>query len=182
MHDRGPAALEERPAGPQHDRRGEQRTAARSTSRGDTRSCRPSAGIWPPISSTTTGRVSASPIQKRRVMSTSSGFGPASAVTVERLQRHAADRAAAGPLLPDLRDASGRCRSSPFGGWRGAAVFRRRQVARRVGDELRRGSRPSRSGRSCPSCSNAMPGGGRVHLHAADRIGRAWRHDPAPAP
>ena len=57
--------------------------------------------------------VSASPIQNRRVMSTSSGFGPASAVTVQRLQRHAADRAAARPLLPDLAGASGRCRWCP---------------------------------------------------------------------
>ena len=36
---------------------------------------------WPPISSATTGSASTSPIQNRRVMSTSSGFGPLSAVT-----------------------------------------------------------------------------------------------------
>jgi hypothetical protein len=35
---------------------------------------------WLPISSRNTGRVSASPIQSRRVISTSSGLGPASAV------------------------------------------------------------------------------------------------------
>ena len=35
---------------------------------------------WAPISRTTTGTVSARPIQKRRVMSTSSGLGPVSAV------------------------------------------------------------------------------------------------------
>ena len=35
----------------------------------------------PPISSARTGSVSTKPIQKRRVMSASSGFGPASAVT-----------------------------------------------------------------------------------------------------
>ena len=49
--------------------------------RGETRWWRPRAGTWPPISKTTMGSVSASPIQNRRVMSTSSGFGPASAVT-----------------------------------------------------------------------------------------------------
>ena len=35
---------------------------------------------WPPISSATTGTVSASPTQSRRDMSASSGFGPASAI------------------------------------------------------------------------------------------------------
>jgi hypothetical protein len=49
--------------------------------RGEIRSCSPSAGICPLISSTTTGTVSASPIQNRRVMSSSSGLGPASATT-----------------------------------------------------------------------------------------------------
>ena len=37
-------------------------------------------GRWPAISRTKTGTASASPIQKRRVMSTSSGLGPVSAV------------------------------------------------------------------------------------------------------
>jgi hypothetical protein len=37
---------------------------------------------WPPISRMKTGRVSARAIQKRRVMSASSAFGPWSAVTV----------------------------------------------------------------------------------------------------
>ena len=37
---------------------------------------------WPPISSAITGTASTSPIQNRRVMSTSSGFGPLSAETV----------------------------------------------------------------------------------------------------
>ncbi len=36
----------------------------------------------PPISSATTGTASTTPIQKRRVMSASSGFGPVSAVTI----------------------------------------------------------------------------------------------------
>ena len=50
--------------------------------RGARSRCRPSAGMWPPISRMNTGAVSASPIQKRRVMSESSWFGGASAVTV----------------------------------------------------------------------------------------------------
>jgi hypothetical protein len=37
---------------------------------------------WPPISSATTGTVSPSPIQNRRVMSTSSGFGPVATVGI----------------------------------------------------------------------------------------------------
>ena len=41
--------------------------------------CKPSK--WLPISSTNTGMVSARPIQKRRCMSMSSGFGPWSALT-----------------------------------------------------------------------------------------------------
>ena len=57
----------------------------------------------PPISSTTTGSVSTRPIQNRRVMSASSGFGPAVGGGQLRLERHAADRAAAGSHLPDLR-------------------------------------------------------------------------------
>ena len=43
------------------------------------------------------------PIQKRRVMSTSSGFGPVVGGDHHRLQRHAADRAGARADLPDLR-------------------------------------------------------------------------------
>jgi len=50
--------------------------------RGGTRSCRPRAGMWPPISSTKTGNVRTSPTQNRRVMSTSSRFGPTSTVAV----------------------------------------------------------------------------------------------------
>ena len=42
-----------------------------------------SAGIrWPPISSRNTGKASARPIQKRRVISASSGLGPASAAAI----------------------------------------------------------------------------------------------------
>jgi len=46
---------------------------------GGTASCRPRPGMWLPISRMNTGRVNASPIQKRRVMSASSWLGWASA-------------------------------------------------------------------------------------------------------
>ena len=49
------------------------------------------------------GAVSAERHQKRRVMSSSSGFASSSSVTVARLERHAADRARAGPISHDLR-------------------------------------------------------------------------------
>ena len=48
---------------------------------GGTRPCKPSPGMWLPISRMNTGRVSARPIQKRRVISASSSFGWASADT-----------------------------------------------------------------------------------------------------
>jgi len=48
---------------------------------GGTRSRRPRPGMWLPISRTNTGRVSARPIQKRRLMSASSRLGCASADT-----------------------------------------------------------------------------------------------------
>ena len=75
-----PAALEERPARPQHDRRGEHQLhpvrspAARSACAGRRRA-RPSPERRPV-------RASATPTQKRRVMSRSSGLGPLSAVTI----------------------------------------------------------------------------------------------------
>ena len=97
VHDRRPGALEERPAGPQHDRRREHELQPGRTRRGGTRSCRPSAGIWPPISSTTTGSVSTSPIQKRRRHVDQFGVRPGLGRHLERLQRHAADRAVARP-------------------------------------------------------------------------------------
>ena len=49
--------------------------------RGAINLCRPSDGMWPPISSANTGAVRTSPIQSRRFMSASSGFGDAPAVT-----------------------------------------------------------------------------------------------------
>ena len=77
-HHRAPAALEERPAGPEHHRRGEQQLEPIGGALAD-QVVQPDQ--MPPISSAKTGSVKASPIQKRRVMSTSSWLGPASAPT-----------------------------------------------------------------------------------------------------
>jgi hypothetical protein len=51
-------------------------------SRGAIRSCGGKCSRCGPMASTSTGSVSTAPIQSRRVMSRSSGLGPASAVTV----------------------------------------------------------------------------------------------------
>ena len=71
------AAGEERPAGPQHDRRAQQQL---NPVRGLLRERWWRSKRWPPISSAKTGSVSAVPIQKRRVMSRSSGLSPVSPV------------------------------------------------------------------------------------------------------
>ena len=146
--ERCPAALEERPSRPQHDRRrqgeldpdGDLRRHQIVQARG--------AGMWPPISRTNTGRVSTRPIQNRRVMSASSWFGAASAVISDRFERHAADRAASRPDLADFRvhragvDGVGRRgRGSRRLGLRGICPGRPRTWS---------GSRPSRNGRLCP--------------------------------
>ncbi len=65
------------------------------------KTCRPSR-CWP-ISSAKIGTVSTRPIQNRRVMSASSGLGPVVGGRDLRFERHAADRAGAGPDLADLR-------------------------------------------------------------------------------
>ena len=101
------AAHEERPARPQHHRRGEGeldviRQRGRDPMRGPTK--------WPPISSTMTGSASTRPIQNRRVMSASSGLGPLSAVASPAptpCRRSGRRRGRSG----GSRDASGRCRS-----------------------------------------------------------------------
>ena len=102
--ERPPAALEKRPARPKHHRRAQDELRPddrRAPERGK-RSRSP--GTNSPIDSTSTGTVSARPIQKRRVMSRSSAFSSSGvALAVHRLQRHAADRARAGMILPDFR-------------------------------------------------------------------------------
>ena len=103
--------------------------------RGDTRSCRPSAGMCPPISRTNTGRASARPIQKRRVMSISSRFGPASAVTSSGSSAMPQIGQLPGPVLPDLRmHRAGVDRALRL--LAGRAVSAWLQIAAGVGDEL----------------------------------------------
>ncbi len=102
----------------------------------------------PPISSATTGRVRTSPIQNRRVMSISSGFGPASALTSTGSSAMPQIGHEPGPDLPDL----GMHRAGVDGAFRHGLGLGRRdcrvEIARRIGHELRRGSRPSRNSRA----------------------------------
>ena len=164
--ERRPAALEERPAGPQHDGRREQRAASSSMSAG--RAIDGGSMRWPPISSANTGTVSAKPIQNRRVMSTSSGLGPASADGELRLERHAADRARARARSAGSRDASGRCRSCLPAQ---AAAYPRLglQIVRGIGRELLPASGRAEVVRAPVMCV-AMLGGMRVDGHAAHRV------------
>src|ERR1700678_1754819 len=68
---------------------------------GDTSSCNPRAGMWPPISRTNTGTVRADPTQNRRAMSVSSWFSPTSVVALPG--RHSADATIGRPHLASLR-------------------------------------------------------------------------------
>jgi hypothetical protein len=117
-------------------------------------SCRRNPGRWPPISSTTTGTVSAVVRRDR-----------------QGLQCHAADRAGPGAIAEDLRmhragvgDPAGRGRCGFLGRWA--------QVALRFGDEFlpasRRAEMPFGAGMRV-----AMPRGRRIDLHAADRVGHS---------
>ena len=128
----------------------------------------------PPISSTITGNGErkADPEPARHVGEF--GIGAAVGGGDLRLQRHAADRAGAGADLPDLADASGRCRS------RLRPPARRFALARDISADRRGiwcGSRRSRNNRSCPgsrraACrpvgSTVMPQTGSM-AHAGDR-------------
>ena len=101
VDERGPEALEERPAAPEHDRRGErelnpgsQTAATRCTRACQARSCCPWRSRAAEQSRTRL-------IQKRRVMSRSSGFSSARSHGA-RLKGHAADGARSGPGAHDL--------------------------------------------------------------------------------
>ena len=164
-HERGPAAHEERPARPQHHRR---RQRELHPVRRLPRRCSACRSIrWPPISSTTTGKASSSPIQNRRVMSTSSGFGPRLGARLRRLERHAADRAGAGPDLPDL----GMHRTGVDRALRyrlRAHLLRGRDTAR-VGDEL-----GAAAGRAevigAARVAGSVLGRVRIDIHPAHRV------------
>ena len=105
IDDRRPAALEERPAAPRARPASPARARSSSPTRMPRRAAeRPGRANMSPIASTTTGSAERrAPIQKRRVMSTSSGFGASSSVSVARLERHAAVRARARLVAHDLR-------------------------------------------------------------------------------
>ena len=100
-----------------------------------------------PSRAATTGTASASPIQNRRVMSASSGFGAGlgASTSAARAPCRRSGRCRARPAGPP--GASGRCRSRPVGA-AGCAATLRAEVARRVGRELRPAAGASRSSRS----------------------------------
>ena len=97
--------------------------------------CRPSQGRWPPMSSRNTGAVSTSPIQKRRVMSASSGSGPIAAAGSSGSSAMPQIGQAPGPSRR-ISGCIGQVYSAPSGGG-GTLVGLRRQIAFGVGGELR---------------------------------------------
>ena len=136
---------------------------------GTTRWCKPSAGMWPPISRRKTGTVRARPIQKRRRHVDELVVRRHIGGDLERLQRHPADRAASGALLPDLGmhragvdRALGRSRRSRLGG----------EILLRVGHELG----PAPGGAEVEDLLGVLGpvlGRGRIHLHPAHRVSHA---------
>ena len=103
---------------------------------------------WPNIASTVTTTVSGSVHQKRRRKSTSSGFSLVVEARHLRLERHAALRAGARMVLPDLRvhrAGVDRCRLRLAAATRAA---RWAQVLRRVGGELRAAARAAEAVRA----------------------------------
>ena len=128
-----PAAHEERPAAPTAPPASRTRTASSSTASG--RPSRAGRRDGRPSRARTTGSASASadPEAPRHVGEF--GIGPGLGGRNLGLERHAADRAGAGPDLPDLADASGRCRSAPSAPGVGARASAPRYFSR-IGDEL----------------------------------------------
>ena len=134
---------------------------------------------WRPMARTMSGTDRTAPTQSRRRMSRYSALGPSSRRDHRGLERHAADRAAAGPLLPDLGmhgagvDGLG-VRPGPLG--RSSA---RAQIAGGIGRGTSRHSRPSRNSRSCPGAHGyASPWPDR----RSSRRRGPWPRRPAPSP
>ena len=106
----------------------------------------------------------------------SSGFGPVASAGASRLERHAADRAGAGPILPNL----GMHRAGVDGAGRSLRLRRRlagRQIFFRIGGELAPASaRAEEIGETMVAV--AVRGLVRIDLHAADRVegGPRLRH------
>ena len=115
------------------------------------------------------------PIQNRRVMSTSSGFGPLSLGRDLRLECHAADRTRARSELTDLRDASGRCRSclpESTPGWPRCFAT---QILAGIGSELGVAAlRAEKVGRAVMLGGELS--GRRGDIPAADRIRRGFSY------
>src|SRR5271157_4058540 len=89
----------------------------------------------------------------------------------QRFERHAADRAVARSILPDLRMHRAGVDRAFF--LRGCRLGRRGQVAGGGGDEFFAASRRAEVERAAVVLQ-AMLGGLRINLHAANRIGHAW--------
>ncbi len=167
-HERAPAAHEERPAGPQHDGRREcQLDDVRPCSARSSRQCRYNVRPFP---ARRPAALATRPIQKRRVMSRSSGLGTAVAVDGHGFERHAADRAGAGADLPDFRvHRAGVDRVF-------IALRQRRRCGGRLEIFLRIGGKfAAAAGRTkivgVMPVIVAMPALRRIDRHAADRIG-----------
>ena len=150
-----PAALEERQAGPQHHRcrknhlqpvgvEAEMRKHIQRDNRHGERGAHPEA--------------------PRHVLQFRIGLG--FGADRERLQRHAADRAAAGAGLANLGMHWAGIGAADLGGRLG----RRRQVFRRVGDELLAAAGAAEVERAA-GLLEAMTRRGGIHPHAADRVG-----------
>ena len=127
-----PAAHEERPARPTTPPVWRRANCIQFDTLGPIEAC--DAERWPPISSTKTGSVSARPIQNRRVMSTSSGLGPVSAVAISGSSAMPQIGQVPGPDLPDLRMHRAGIDRALGGGlhWRSLAS----KIALRVGSKL----------------------------------------------
>ncbi len=127
----------------------------------------------PPISSTNTGMVSTSAIQKRWLMSASSGLGTAVGSHMQRLQRHAADRAGTGADMPDFRvHGAGIDRVGRAGRGRCGDRRRRAQIFRWIGDELRPAAGAAK-GMFMAVMHRMMRARRGIDGHAADGIDRA---------
>ncbi len=168
MHDGGPRALEERPAGPQHDRSRECKLQPDGPARRH--------------QVVETKRLDVPSHLQRHDRQGQDQSNPEAAAHVEqldirsglcrcvqRLQCHAADRAASWSLLPDLR-VHGAGEDGALRYWRwGRLLFR--QIALRCGDELLSAARAAEEV-WLTAAFVAVPGGRLIDLHATDRIDR----------
>ena len=166
-----PAAHEERPAGPQHHRRGEHELKPHRRSAAGCSDAGSGPGRCAPIARTTERD------RERRADPEAPGHVDELGVRPGLVGRDASGSSAMpqigqepGPSCADLRDASGRCRSTPGRSLAPTSGCRAvRQILFRIGGELARGIRPSRRNRrDHGGCGGARSV--RIDLHAADRV------------